>query len=161
MPVWVTRLTGLTLLAFAVAWTVGAFWLIPDGFGGGPISPRGFPVGLGVLLTLLSLALLAGTFGKGDRGEERTAVLFSDRVSEFWAIATTFIFLFAYMAGLYLFGFVIATVVVLVATLFFLLRYRSPLVLAGVPLVLTFGIWLLMGKFMGVYLPHGTLVYGF
>ena len=35
MSVWRTRLTGLALLAFAVAWTVGAFWLIQDGFGGG------------------------------------------------------------------------------------------------------------------------------
>jgi hypothetical protein len=160
MPVWKTRLTGLTLLAFAVAWTVGAFWLIPEGFGGGPISPRGFPAGLGMLLALLSLALLAGTFGKEHRDEDDGGALFGDRKSEIWAIATTFVFLLAYMAGLYLVGFVIATLVVLAATLFFALRYRSPLVLLGVPLVLTFGIWLLMGKLMGVYLPHGVLIHG-
>jgi hypothetical protein len=160
MSVWRTRLTGLALLAFAVAWTVGAFWLIQDGFGGGPISPRGFPVGLGILLGLLSVALIAGSFGKADPRAEDDMVLSTARGSEAWAIATTFVFLFAYMAGLYLVGFVIATIMVLAATLFFALRYRSPLVLFGVPLVLSFGIWLLMGKLMGVYLPHGILIHG-
>lgn len=34
MSVFATRLTGLVLLAFAVVWTVVAFRVIPEGFGG-------------------------------------------------------------------------------------------------------------------------------
>jgi putative tricarboxylic transport membrane protein len=161
MSVFATRLTGLVLLVFAVAWTVAAFREIPEGFGGTAVTPRSFPIGLGIVLALLSVALIAGTFIK--RLEQDEAVVpagASDRSSEIWAIACTFGFLIVYMVALNLVGFVIATVAVLALTLYVVLRARSPLVVLGVPLGLAFGIWLVMGKFMGVYLPHGTLIYG-
>ena len=59
------------------------------------------------------------------------------------------------MAG---FGFVIATVAAVAAFLVLVLDKRSPLLVAGMSLGLAFGIWLILGKAMGVYLPHGTLV---
>jgi putative tricarboxylic transport membrane protein len=161
MSVFATRLTGLVLLAFAVVWTVVAFRVIPEGFGGTAITPRTFPIGLGIILALLSIGLIAGTFMKNEEGDEAIVPPSAgDRSSEIWAIACTFGFLIIYMIALNFVGFVIATIAVLAATLFFVLRARSPFVLIGVPLGLTFGIWLVMGKFMGVYLPHGTLIYG-
>lgn len=161
MSVFATRLTGLVLLAFALVWTVVAFRVIPEGFGGTALTPRTFPIGLGIVLALLSIGLIAGTFMRnGERDEVVLPPSKSERASEIWAIACTFGFLIVYMIALNFVGFVIATIAVLAATLWFVLRSRSPLVVIGVPLGLTFGIWLVMGKFMGVYLPHGTLIYG-
>lgn len=160
MPALVTRLTGLVLLVFAVVWTVVALRVIPEGFGETLITPRTFPVALGVILALLSLVLVAGTFLKDGHEEEEAAPAAGDRSGEIWAIACTFGFLLVYVFALDLVGFVIATAVVPAATLFFVLRTYSPWVLVGVPLGLTFGIWFVMGKLMGVYLPHGTLIHG-
>lgn len=161
MSAFATRLTGLVLLAFAAVWIIVAFRVIPEGFGGTALTPRTFPIGLGILLALLSIGLIAGTFTKNGEGDEVIAPpTAKDHSSEIWAIACTFGFLIVYIFALNLVGFVIATIVILAATLWFVLRYRSPFVLIGVPLGLTFGIWLMMGKFMGVYLPHGTLIYG-
>lgn len=113
------------------------------------------------MLALLSIGLIAGSFMRNGDGDEAVAAPHaSDRSSEIWAIACTFGFLIIYMIALNFVGFVIATIAVLSATLYFVLRSRSPFVLIGVPLGLTFGIWLVMNKFMGVYLPHGTLIYG-
>ena len=161
MSVSATRLTGSILFVIAVAWTVVAFRVIPEGFGGTAVTPRTFPIGLGIVLALLSLGLIAGTFMRHGEGDEPIAPRgASERSGEIWAIAVTFGFLIVYMVALNLVGFVIATIAVLVATLYFVLRARSPFVLIGVPLGLTFGLWLVMGKFMGVYLPHGMLIYG-
>ena len=52
----------------------------------------------------------------------------------------------------------IATAVSVAAFLVFVLNKRSPLLVAGMSLGLAFGIWLILGKAMGVYLPHGSLI---
>jgi hypothetical protein len=40
------------------------------------------------------------------------------------------------------------------------LNKRAPLLVAGVSLGLAVGVWFILGKLMGVYLPHGMIVYG-
>jgi putative tricarboxylic transport membrane protein len=161
MSIFATRLTGLVLFVFAVVWTVVAYRVIPEGFGGTAITPRTFPIGLGIVLALLSIGLVAGTFMRNEEGDEVIVGRGKgERASEIWAIAVTFGFLIIYMIALNFVGFFIATIAVLAAMLYFVLRSRSPFVVIGVPLGLAFGIWLVMGKFMGVYLPHGTLIYG-
>lgn len=149
------RATGIVLLVAAIAWTAGAFWTIPAGFGAAPISPRSFPIALGVILVLLSLGLIAGTFLK-ETGESAPAADAGDRRSEIWAFAASFGFLIVYTALLDRLGFLIATLIASAAMLLFVFRIRSPLLLIGMPLGLAFGIWFVMGKLMGVYLPHGA-----
>lgn len=158
------QLTGGILLLVAVIWTAGVYWAIPGGDGGGRIGPRGFPLGMGILLGILSLFLLAGSVVNGETGvapdEEgverpRTA---RERFAEKWSLVATFGFLGAYVLLLDLFGFLIATVVAVAAFLGFGLDKRSPKLIAGTALGLGFGIWLILGKAMGVYLPRGSVI---
>ena len=159
-----TRVTGLILLLVAAVWTIGSFWLIPPGFGGASITPRSFPVGLGLLLGALSILLIAGTFmgntSLGNGASPVPAPRNPQRGSEYWALAVTFGFLVAYGVTLNLIGFVPATIVISAALLYAVLGTRSPSILVGLPLGLTFLIWFVMGKLMGVYLPRGALIAG-
>lgn len=157
------RLAGSILLLVAVVWTAGAYWQIPGGDGEGQIGPRGFPLGMGILLGILSLFLIAGSLMNGEGGGasdedtiERPRTT-HERFAERWSLVATFGFLGVYMLLLDLFGFLIATVVGVASFLTFVLGKRSPKLVAGTALGLGFGIWLILGKAMGVYLPHGSL----
>ncbi len=152
------RLAGAILLLVALLWIAGVFWTIPDVAGdGGRIGPRGFPLAMGVMLAALSVLLFAGSFAAAEAGADRDNERPFDR-AEAWALVSTFGFLGGYVALLAWVGFVIATTVSTAAFLFFVFKKRSPLLVFGMPLGLAFGIWLILGKAMGVYLPHGTIV---
>ncbi len=152
------RLAGAVLLLVALLWIAGVFWTIPDVAGdGGRIGPRGFPLAMGVMLAALSVLLIAGSFAAVDVDADRDDEHWFDR-AEVWALASTFGFLGGYVALLTWVGFVIATAVSTAAFLVFVLKKRSPLLVLGMPLGLAFGIWLILGKAMGVYLPHGTII---
>ena len=60
------RLSGGILLVVAIVWTAGVIWSIPGGDGEGQIGPRGFPLGMGILLGILSLFLIAGSIMNGQ-----------------------------------------------------------------------------------------------
>jgi putative tricarboxylic transport membrane protein len=152
------RLAGAILLLVAALWIAGVFWTIPDVAGdSGRIGPRGFPLAMGVMLAGLSALLIAGSFVSAEVGGDRNEVRAFDR-AEVWALASTFGFLGGYVALMAWVGFVLATVVSTAAFLFFVLKKRSPLLVFGMPLGLAFGIWLILGKAMGVYLPHGAII---
>jgi hypothetical protein len=78
--------------------------------------------------------------------------------AEAWALLATFGFLIAHLMLMVWIGFVPATVITVAAFVWFVLKQRSPLLVAGVSFGLAFGIWLVLGLLMGVYLPHGMLV---
>jgi Tripartite tricarboxylate transporter TctB family len=147
------RLTGGILLLVAVIWTAGVYATIPGGSGVGQIGPRGFPLGMGVGLGLLSLMMLASRNGD-EASEPRPRV----DGAEIWALAATFGFLAAYVVLMDLFGFLIGTVAAVAPFLVLGLRKRSPKLVAAVSLGLALTIWLVLGKAMGVYLPRGSLI---
>jgi Tripartite tricarboxylate transporter TctB family len=150
------RLAGAVLLLIALLWIAGVVWTIPDVTGdGGRVGPRGFPLAMGVLLAGLSVLLIAGSFIAGGTGRYDAARF--DR-AEMWALVATFGFLGGYVALLAWLGFTVATALAVAAFLVFVLNKRSPLLVAGMSLGLAFGIWLILGKAMGVYLPHGSLI---
>jgi putative tricarboxylic transport membrane protein len=148
------RLTGGILLLVAAVWSAGAYWTIPGGAGVGQIGPRGFPLGMGIGLGLLSLFLLLARNGE-PAAEPRTK---KNIAAEIWALAATFGFLTAYVVLMDLFGFLIGTVAATAPFLVFVLRKRSPKVIAVMSLGLALAIWLILGKAMGVYLPRGSIV---
>ncbi|HZD89049.1 MAG TPA: tripartite tricarboxylate transporter TctB family protein [Pseudolabrys sp.] len=159
------RLAGGILLLVAVVWTGAVYWTIPGGGGGGQIGPRGFPLGMGILLGILSLFLIGGSVmnADGDAGPSDEDSLDAprtplQRLSEKWSLVATFVFLGAYVLLLDLFGFLIGTVVAVASFLVFGLDKRSPKLVAGTALGLGFCIWLILGKAMGVYLPRGSII---
>jgi hypothetical protein len=156
------RITGFVLLAVAIIWTVGVYWQIPDlSDGGTRIGPRGFPLAMGFLLALLALLMIVTAFLtpvqkphlRVDPASHRAAVR-----AERWAVLATFGFVLIYVATLELFGFILATMVMVAAFLWFMIRSRSPALLIGMPLGLGFGVWFVMNQLMGVYLPKGNLL---
>jgi putative tricarboxylic transport membrane protein len=160
------RLAGGILLLVAIVWTAGVYWSIPGGSGEGQIGPRGFPLGMGILLGILSLFLLAGSFVSGETAlpadededgleQPRTA---RERFAEKWSLVATFGFLAVYMLLLDLFGFLIATIVAVASFMVIGLDKRSPRLIGATSLGLGFGIWLILGKAMGVYLPRGSII---
>ncbi len=152
------RLAGVILLLVAALWIAGVYWAIPDVAGeAGRVGPRGFPLAMGVMLAALSALMIAGSFTAAEPGADDNSERRVDR-TEIWALAATFGFLAGYVALLAWFGFVIGTAVSSAAFLFFVLNKRSPALIAGMSLGLAFGIWLILGKAMGVYLPHGMIV---
>jgi Tripartite tricarboxylate transporter TctB family len=151
------RLAGIVLLLVALLWIAGVFWTVPEAAGdSGRVGPRGFPLAMGVMLAALSALMIAMSFAgsadadHGDKGRFDNA--------ELWALIATFGFLGGYVALLAWFGFVVATAVAIAAFLVIALDKRSPLLVAGMSLGFAFGIWLILGKAMGVYLPHGSII---
>jgi putative tricarboxylic transport membrane protein len=149
------RLAGSILLVFAGLWCWGVVAMIPADVGAGPVGPRGFPLGLGLLLAALSALLLASSFvGPGleladePPQEGRLGV-------EVWAVASTLAILVGYGALMYATGFIIATVIAVFAALVLVLGKRSWRLVGGLSLGMAFGAYIVFNKVLGVYLPHG------
>ncbi len=152
------RLAGAVLLLVALLWIAGVFWTVPDAAGDtSRVGPRGFPLAMGVMLAVLAALIIAASFAGGAASGERDDKGRFDR-AELWALMATFGFLGGYVVLLAWVGFVLATVVAIAGFLFFALNKRSPQLIAGMSLGLAFGIWLILGKTMGVYLPHGSII---
>lgn len=159
------RLLGLALLVFAVAWTVIVIETIPSG-SSGPVGPRGFPLGLGVLLAGLSGLLILGSFIPPDRDVAPDATPETDDAQrgsvtlgvEAWAVASTVGLLVVYTLLLGYTGFIIGTALTVAGGLLLILKTPGWRLMLGMPLGLSLGIYLIFGKLLGVYLPHGSWV---
>ena len=151
------RLAGVILLLVAVLWILGVFWTIPDVAEGTRVGPRGFPLAMGAMLAALSAVMIAGSFAAGEAGAEASAAGRFDR-AEVWALVSTFGFLGGYVVLMAWFGFVVGTAAAVAAFLVFVLKKRSPQLIIGMSLGLAIGIWLILGKAMGVYLPRGSII---
>jgi hypothetical protein len=147
------------LLAFAIAWSVTVYQMVPASASG--IGPRDFPLVLGIILIVMSALLLLRTLGAGQGTEEikedgRTAD------SEFagggkFALG---IFLLIILYGFLIerIGFLLATPVVIIGALAGLLRLRNPAVILALAFGITAGCWLVFNKMLGIYMPPGSWV---
>ena len=157
-PVLRTRLTGVLLLLFGLAWTISVYLTIAPG--DDPVGPRAFPFGLGILLTGLALVLIGQTFVSArepDRGEpdgrEREAQV--PAAAEWWAIGATVGLLVLYGLLMNYFGFIIASALTVASALVFVLGRRGWRLVLGMSAGLSLGTYLLFGKLLGIYLPIG------
>jgi putative tricarboxylic transport membrane protein len=157
------RLTGVALLLIALAWVAASIYAIPDGFSGSAYGPRSFPLWLGVLLAVLSLAMIAASFRGAHHLPDPTPSDVADedptvtRESERWAAGATFGFLLLLLGSMSVFGFLLSTVALVAAFLWFVLKSRSVPLTVLLSLGLGVGIWYAMSRFLGVYLPTGLL----
>jgi putative tricarboxylic transport membrane protein len=152
------RLAGTILLLVAVLWIVGVFWTIPEVADGARVGPRGFPLAMGVLLAALSSILIVASYVSAQPLEVPPGEPPVNRRIETWALLSTFGFLALYVLLLDLFGFLIATIAATALFLVAVVDKRSPKLVACVSLGLAFGVWLILGKAMGVYLPRGSVI---
>ena len=149
------RLAGSILLVFAGLWCWGAVAMIPAGAGPGPVGPRGFPLGLGLLLAALSAILVASSFIGARRHAADEAPQETPLGIEAWAVASTLSILVGYGVMMYATGFIIATAVTVIAALVLVLGKRSWRLVGGLSLGSAFGAYIIFNKVLGVYLPHG------
>jgi hypothetical protein len=156
---WSDRLAGLALLAIAVSWSGLVYWTIPAG-DGGYIGPRAFPLFLGLILTGLSAAMLFRAFlpktGKPTEPGENAHISITGL--EVRLAGGVFLVIIGYGFLLEKLGFVLATPIMITATLVGVLGLRRPLLIAAIAAGVTIGCWAIFGKLLGVYLPHGSWV---
>lgn len=152
------RLLGLILILVSALWCWGVVQTIPGIDDGSRLGARGFPLGLGVLLGGLGLILLVQTFAGSAEADPETPSPAVPRRIEIWAVGVTVGLLAGYAALLEYTGFLIATFLITVIAVGPALRIWRPGLIVGMALGLSGGIYLVFGKLLGVYLPHGSLV---
>lgn len=140
------RLMALALLAFSLAYlAIGWRIPVPDSSDDSPFSARSFPVALGVLGAVLSLALLVKPTSGAPVGVAGFA----------WGRAAGLIALMAgYALAIPHLGFVVTSALFLAGG-FRVLGERRPLVLASVAVGVSLGFWV-MFRLLDVQLDWGV-----
>lgn len=159
--IWRDRVLFGILLLIGAVWTWLSYTTIPKGYSGSFVAPGSFPTTLGVLLMVLSAIGLAGSELKRARNGDSEAINMSGLSQEIWGIGATFGFLIVYAVGMQYLGFLLATVIGVAAFCLIVLRLRSWLLISALSLSLGLGLYLLMNKLLGVYLPAGVFGLGF
>ena len=151
------RISGFVLLAVALVWIALVYQTIAPGQGG-EAGPRAFPLFFGYVLAVLSLILLFQSFWRvpdsEDDSDAPVAMLPGERI----AVAMTVGGLVVYGMLLEPFGFIPSTAFMVAVVMFFGLRVRSPVMLAGMAIGLSLGCYLVFGKLLGTYLPPGEII---
>lgn len=148
------RILASFLIVFSALWcwwVVRSIPFIDDGSG---LGSRGFPLGLGMLLGVLGLLLMLGSVRPGpvDEGDEYEP----PRGTEIWAVTVTVLLLAGYAVLLFKTGFLIATAVIVAVALGPVLGVWRPVLMAGMSLGISLGVYLILHKLLGVYLPYGS-----
>lgn len=157
---------GAILLLLGLAWTITVDRVVPAGRGFG-IGPRAFPFWLGVgLCVLSSLLILTGALARwrGQAGPAEPVVEQEDGVTPVggWMLVRVLVLVAGTIAA-YGFlmprlGFLLATGLVVGATLVLALGVRRPLLVLGMTIGLPLGSWLAFGQLLGAYMPRGSWI---
>jgi putative tricarboxylic transport membrane protein len=157
------RITAIVVIVVATAWCWAVIETIPVGDDGTPVGARSFPLGTGLLLLLLGFLLLAGTWRQSVEGEQASQdTSLADEEPklpfrlEIAGVAAVLFLIAAYVFLLDAFGFIAATFLTVVLGIGGILRIWRPGLILGLSIGLALGIYVLFGKVLGVYLPHGS-----
>jgi len=152
------RIAGFVLLSIALVWIALVYETISPAQGD-EVGPRAFPLFFGYVLAGLSLILLAQSFwplaGRADNKADRPAATLP---GEWISVLMTVGGLVIYGMLLEPFGFIPSTAVMVAVVMFFGLRVRSLVLLAGMAIGLSLGCYLVFGKLLGTYLPPGEII---
>lgn len=170
------RTIGAVLLAISAFWAWQTSLLEDPGIDG-TIGPRVFPWLLSGLLAALAIFLIAATFGNGARrrrvsgtgsaeiavtAETATARTGSQRPSllrtEWGGVSITMAILLIYVSSLKYLGFLLATPVLMLITIKYLMGERSWVRTLAVSIGVSVVVWYLFGKIFSVPLPNGRIL---
>jgi hypothetical protein len=150
----VNRRLGVSLTVFAGVWLWLAATYIPDVLTEGAPGPRAFPVILGIILAVLGIALACqpsdvGRVPPADAGRippnRKTAVTLG-----------TVALLIAYAFFLDKAGFIVSTLVMMVAATAGILGMRRWILIGSLAVGFAVGCWIMFVSVLGVPLPGGT-----
>lgn len=150
------RWLGPCLIVLALIWLALAYAYIPGARGEGEPGPRAFPILLGLVLAGLGAMMTAAAFGAVRRQAEAGERIDVVSRREAIMVAGTFGVLMLYAFLLEGLGFVIATPIIILATLRGILRIRTwtlNLLMAG---GVTLACWLIFAKLLEAPLPRGS-----
>ena len=147
-------LLGGVFLVCALLWCWGVTVSVPTVGDEARLGPRGFPMAAGVLLGLLGLLQVATSFV----GAEPPAKPGSRFQRHFIAALEAIGFLVLYALLLEFFGFLIATTAMIGLGVTIVVKERNHWVVLGMSIGLPLAIYLVLGKFLGVYFPVGRLL---
>jgi len=153
-------MTGLVLLGLAIVWSVLVVQTIPTGKGEGDVGPRAFPLLLGLILVGLSALLIFQSLARPDvsKGAVKSAAEPRNKRRVIEITLAVFITIIGYGFLLEKTGFLLGTIITVITVMVVILKLRRPLLIVGMAFGLAVGCWLIFGKLVGAYLPHGTWI---
>jgi len=146
----ISLLSGILSLLIGLIYTVFAL-LLPDASIGRAAEPKFFPLALGIIMLLLSVALLYEELKKKKEETKVKSVFTLD--SNLKKIGLTCLFSILYAILFDKLGYVISTVLFLEGELFLFNGFRKWKINTIVALVFSLFIYILFSKLLGVYLP--------
>ncbi|ABV32611.1 MULTISPECIES: tripartite tricarboxylate transporter TctB family protein [Pseudothermotoga] len=138
------KILAIVVLSFGVMYIITTLGL-PRAPVGNPMSPLYFPIGLGILMSVLGFLMLIRTEGSKVRKEVPKR--------SYFMILTILCACFAYAMLFKIIGFVASTMLFLVGLLFLLNGYKKWLINIIVAISYTFGIWYVFEKIFMISLP--------
>ncbi len=152
------RISGAVLLAVALVWIVLVYQTIAPGQGAEEVGPRAFPLFFGYVLAGLSLLLLVQSFRPAAPDQDDEPDEPSSPPGEWTAVVVAVGGLVVYGMLLEPFGFIPSTAFMVTVIMWFGLRVRSLVLVAGMAIGLSLGCYLVFGKLLGTYLPPGEII---
>ncbi|MGE0628359.1 MAG: tripartite tricarboxylate transporter TctB family protein [Hyphomicrobiaceae bacterium] len=156
------RITGFVIMLVAVAWCWAVIDTIPAADDASQVGARGFPLGMGLLLLLLGFTLLASAWFRSTEGEQTSHDPSDDEEAivplplQIAGIAAVLLLIAVYVYLLDTVGFIAATFLTVALGTGGVLRIWRPGLILGLSAGMALGIYILFGKVLGVYLPHGS-----
>ncbi len=147
----ISTLSGILSLLIGLIYTILAL-LLPDASIGRAAEPKFFPLSLGILMILLSAALLYDEMNKRKKEDKTQNVSFT-LDSNLKKIGLTCLFSILYAILFDKLGYVISTILFLEGELFLFNGFKKWKINTMVVLIFSLFIYILFSKLLGVYLP--------
>lgn len=147
----ISTLSGILSLLIGLIYTILAL-LLPDASIGRAAEPKFFPLSLGILMMLLSAALLYDEMNKKKKEDKAKNVSFT-LDSNLKKIGLTCLFSILYAILFDKLGYVISTILFLEGELFLFNGFKEWKINTMVVFIFSLFIYILFSKLLGVYLP--------
>lgn len=148
------RWLGPVITLLALVWLALVYMYIPGARGEGEPGPRAFPIVLGAAMVGLGILITVSALTTGRKTAPDTEKPATRR--ETTIVASTFGLLLLYAFLMEKTGFLISTPVVVILTMYGILRMRNWSFMLLLTAGITFVCWLFFAVLLGAPMPHGS-----